>query len=320
MTNHSPGGTPADPTCVEAWATFEDQLAGYLADMVDAAEQDHLILELPGDDESGTAPYAQFAGFDGGTMIRGEVSSNAYLGAGFLLDERSTALLEDAGFVLQRDDEGAAQNWARDVPIAEARALASVVVVALRDVFGIAHPHLLTYQAWGPATEGIDVLGLCATSDVQVDPVVSPSRARRALGKTAYRPKTRAKLHELVGRLLAQKYDVEPVVDDDGDYVLEHMGQAVWVRVRSDQPAVEIMARVAHDVRSRRATSVEIGLLNRDHSWVWWTLIDRSICQSVLIPGFPFVPVHLDAMLDVFMEAMSTTRNDLALRVGGRTA
>ena len=62
------------------------------------------------------------------------------------------------------------------------------------------------------------------------------------------------------------------------------------------------MARVAHDVHSRRATAVEIGLLNRDNPWVRWTLHDRTVWQTIVLPGLPFVPSHLDAMLDVFLD------------------
>ncbi|MFC7505615.1 hypothetical protein, partial [Nocardioides sp. GCM10030258] len=60
---------------------------------------------------------------------------------------------------------------------------------------------------------------------------------------------------QLVGSVIRDKYDGEPVIDEDGDYVLGHMDQRVWVRVRADQPAIEIMARVVHEVRSRRGTA-----------------------------------------------------------------
>ena len=120
--------------------------------------------------------------------------------------------------------------------------------------------------------------------------------------------------------LLREKYEGEPTIDDDGDFVLHHLGQPVWVRVRRDQPAVEIMARVAHDVHSRRATAVEIGLLNRDNLWVRWTLRDRAVWQTLVLPGIPFVPRHLDAMLDVFLDAMTSTRDDLAYRTGAKVA
>lgn len=321
MTEDSHGGAPADETWFDEWSKFESLLAGYIATMVEPDGDDHLILELPGDDEGGTAPYAQFAGFGGGTMLRGEISSNTYLGRSFLLDERGRLLLDDAGFTLQHDDAGDPLNWASDRPLHEAVALASQVVFALRDVFGIPHPHLLTCRAWGPAAVSVGVLGLSPSDEVPVDVIPPPGNPDyRPRLKTVYKPKTRAKLVELVGRVLERKYDGEIDVDDDGDYVISHLGQPVWVRVREDQPAVEIIARVTHEVRSRRATSVEIGILNRDHAWAKWELHGRAVWQRLLVPGFPFAPAHLDAMLDVFLTSMTTTRDDLALRVGGRTS
>ena len=77
---------------------------------------------------------------------------------------------------------------------------------------------------------------------------------------------------------------------------------------------------MAHGVHSRRATAVELGLLNRDNLWVNWTLRDRTVWQTLVLPGFPFVPTHLDAMLDLFLEAMTETRDDLAYRVGAKVA
>lgn len=323
MTEDSHGGTSADETCFEAWAEFEGLLAAYLSTMRD--EDDRLIVEIAARDESGCSPYAQFAGFGDAPMVHGEVSSNAYLSDAFQLDEGDMMLLADAGFELA-DQLDTPANWGSAERLDEAAAVASRIVFALRHVFGIAHPHLLTYQAWGPAAESVDSLGLWPSDEVPVEVVpvdeipapADPDYVRRL--KTAYKPKTRQKLVELVGRVLEQKYDGQVDVDDDGDYVLHHMGQPVWVCVRGDQPAVEIMALVAQGVRSRRATLVETGLLNRDQAWVKWELRDRAVWQRLLIPGFPFVPIHLEGMLDVFLSAMTSTRDDLALRVGGRTA
>lgn len=71
---------------------------------------------------------------------------------------------------------------------------------------------------------------------------------------------------------------------------------------------------------SRRAAAVEIGLLNRDSPWVRWTLRDRDIWQTILLPGNPFVPSHLHTMLDQFHKAMTATRDDLAYRTGAKVA
>ncbi|KRC48801.1 MULTISPECIES: TY-Chap domain-containing protein [unclassified Nocardioides] len=317
MTNPSHGGTPADETCSEAWSAFEVLLGDHLATMLDV--EDHLIVEIPDGGASGTAPYAQFAGCGDGSTVHGEVTSNAYLGAAFLLDEDEELLLDDAGFVLA-DDDGTPANWSSEEDVTVVRALASRVVFALRQVFGIAHPHLMTYQAWGPAASGARRLGLCPTADVPVEGEGADQAPRTGLRKTAYKPKTRARLLRLVGRALEERYGVASPLDDDEDYLLRHLDQPVWVRVRQDQPAVEILARVTHDVRSLRGTAVEIGILNRDHLWVKWELRDRAVFQTLVVPGFPFAPLHLAAMLDVFEAAMTATRDDLALRVGGRTA
>lgn len=39
-----------------------------------------------------------------------------------------------------------------------------------------------------------------------------------------------------------------------------------------------------------------------------------------LVLGQPFVPAHLDALLDHFFTAMSSTRDDLAYRTGAKVA
>lgn len=337
MTNTNRGGGPADEgQTIEheldaTWNDFRDALSGYLTTMTDPLENDHLIIELPSPDpsgEDGCAPYAQFTGFGDGTMIRAEISGDYYLLPQYRLGADPAGLatvLCWAGNDAAPDGDAEKRNWFVERPLAESEVIASQVVWVLRHHFGIAHPHLLTYRAWGPAAEAVERLGLCATADVpQDEPAPATTRsfpdAEWIRSQLAFEPTDHDELVGLVGAVLRDKYEGEPTIDEDGDFVLHHLDQPVWVRVRPDQPAVEIAARVAHGVHSRRATAVEIGLLNRDHSWVRWILSDRSIWQSLLLQGMPFAPTHLDAMLDVFFEAMSETRDDLALRTGARVA
>lgn len=327
MNDANAGGTPADPTTDEEldilWDNLQDSLAAYLGTMVDPEERDHLILELanpsPGTG-GGCAPYAQFAAFGDGTMIRAEISGDAYLLPQYRLGEDGTAHLKSLGWSGNDDAE---KNWYIESPVTDAHEVGFAVVWALRACFGIAHPQLLTHHAWGPAAQGVGVLGLCATADVPTDEPQAPATPTSRgtfQGQLAVQPAGRDDLVRIVADVLREKYETEPTVDDDGDFVLHHLDQPVWVRVRAEQPAVEILARVAHDVRSRRATAVEIGLLNRDSAWVGWTLHGRSVWQTILLPGSPFVPSHLDGMLDVFLQAMTATRDDLAYRLNGRVA
>jgi len=130
----------------------------------------------------------------------------------------------------------------------------------------------------------------------------------------------RDELVEVVADQLRQKYEEEPTVDDDGDFVLHCIGQPVWVRVQQHQPVIEIFTRVAHEVYSRRAAAIEVGILNRDNIWSRWALRDRDVYQSVFIPAHPFAPAHLGEMLDLFFAAMRDTRDDLALRLRAKVA
>lgn len=336
MTNTNHGGGPANEAhgCVDAlWEEFEGSLAMYFSMMVDPDEGDHLLIELTDPDpdgDTGCPPYAQFAASGEGRKIRAEVSGNAYLREHFRLGTDAagwfTRLGWEGGEQPAEDGDVEERNWHIEMPVERAGEIATTVVQALRQHFGIPHPQLLTYQAWGPAAVEAEVLGLCATTDVPIDEPTATActpadpEHKPVLGQLALEPADRDELLHLVGCLLSEKYEGEPTLDADSDFELHHLGQPVWVRVRTDQPAVEIMARVAHGVHSRRATAVEIGLLNRDSAWVKWDQRDRTVWQTLLLPGIPFVPRHLDAMLDVFLDTMASTRDDLAYRTGASVA
>lgn len=253
-------------------------------------------------------------------MIRAEISGDARLLQQYRLDDEGIAYFQSLGWSGNDDAE---KNWYMEAPVTEAHEIAFAAVWALRTSFGIAHPQVLTQIARGPAAAEAPMLGLCATTDVPRDdprPPASPAGRPDSGGLLAIQPEGRDDLLRVVAGVLREKYETEPTVDADGDFVLHHLGQVVWVRVRTDQPAVEIMARVAHDVRSRRATAVEIGLLNRDSAWVKWTMHDRTVWQSIMLPGSPFAPRHLDGMLEVFCKGMTATRDDVAYRLGAKVA
>ena len=310
------------------WEEFEENLAAYLATMTDPDEEDHLRIELPDPDplgETGCPPYAQFAGFGDGAMVHAEISGNAYLLPQYQLDKFGCEFLRRSGWcgnVTDADPGSDECNWVMERPIEgdeNVGVIANLVMWVLRHSFGIAHPHLLTYAAWGPAADGAAALGLSATEEIPVEEPLDQMQASDATPTSmVVDPADRTELVAAVVRVLEEKYGGELFLDDDEDIGRHHLDQLVWVRVRQEQPAVEIFARVAHNVRSRRATAVEIGLLNRDNLWVRWTLRERAVWQTLILPGLPFVPSHLDAMLDIFLQVMSDTRDDLALRTGAR--
>ncbi|WP_457188635.1 T3SS (YopN, CesT) and YbjN peptide-binding chaperone 1 [Nocardioides sp. P5_E3] len=314
MNEMNRGGDAADETGTtrevdQGWSQLAQSLADHLGRMT--SEEDHLVLELPPGHDGGATPYAQFAGFGNGHMLRAELSGDVYLPPASRLGAEWCDALLTMGWMGNDDEE---PNWYVERPLGDAKVVAGLVVGALREAYGVAHPLLLTYHAWGPAAAGAAGLGLSATEDVPAELPAAPD------GPVAFMSSERDELVEWVGMTLESKYGERPAIDSDGDFVLAHLDQPVWVRVRPDTPGVEIFARVAHSIHSRRATASELAVLNRDHPWVKWTLEERTVWQRIVIPALPFAPTHLEAMVDVFLATMTATRDDLAFRVGGRVA
>lgn len=178
-------------------------------------------------------------------------------------------------------------------------------IMLLRNIAGIPHPDLLTHQAEGPVAQLTPVLGLAWTGGDRPSPDVYIETDPEALV-------------DLVEDVLGDVYAVGR--DEDDDVFLDHLGQRVWVRVLQDAPAIEITTRVAHRARSRRQAAVEVGILNRSDPWVWWQVVGHDVFQTATIETMPFAPHHLMTTMAVFLTALTATRDDLALRVGGEVA
>lgn len=298
---------PQDQAGMSEWNEFEERLAAYLATMAD--QEDYLILEAPNIHGAATGPYAQFAREGDGQMLRAEVTANTFLAPEARLDTDRVAALEAAGWRLADGDD---PNHFCEAPSGNISELARAALTALREQYGVPHPQLLSVQAGGPAAEQVETLGLAGTGDIPEDSVATESAAFIA------EPESREHLIDLIGHALRDHVDVEPEADDDGDYVLEHDGQAFVLQVSDDEPAVEVLARVAHDVPDPRQAEIEIGAFNRDYPWGKWVLIDRSdVVQSLMIPAMPFSSDQLGAMLQLFVAILDETRDDIARRVGG---
>lgn len=314
-------GTPAaNDHFDEDWELFEQQLAVHLATMVDPEEGDHLLLELPGNGErNGCTPYAQFASFGEGRFLRAEIAGDGYLARSWQMPASGADFLRECGWAGNDLEE---KNWFLHVEIDSADVAANHVVWVLRCHYGISHPSLLSYHCWGPAAAGIELHGLSATDAVPDDLPAAPVTVKRGhepiLHRLAIKPVDRDDVLHMVESLLREKYDVEPQVDDDGDFVLAHRIQTVWVRVREDQPVVEVMTRVVHDLPSRRRAAVELGLLNRRNIWCRWTIRQRDVWQTMAFPVLPFVPAHAAMLLDAFYDALESTHEDLVVRTGGK--
>ena len=289
---------------------------------------DYLRLELigPASDscEADAYPYLQISA-TGETSghVSVEIPGNFFLGSLYELNEEQCASLRRMGWEGNEPMTGR-RNWIWEIYDEHHvyDEVAEQLVTILRDYFGVAHPEMLTLRQVGLIPDLDEKLGLTETTKVPIEKPTSKGGLDEAEGHrsgVAYATESREELIPVVGEVLADLIDDEPEVDDDGDFVIRHMDQVVWVRVLRHQPGVEILARVAHGVRSREQAAVEVGILNRDTGWVVWTLRDRDIWQQALIPAQPFAPLHLKGMLNVFLHAMAANRDDLALRTGAET-
>lgn len=183
------------------------------------------------------------------------------------------------------------------------KALVGRAITWLRHKCAIPHPHLLTHRASGPCAQWSGVLGLEWT---------------KGAGPGVHHVADRDTLLDLVEETIGSSMPVGR--DEDDDFFVDHDGQRVWIRLLPSTPGIEIFTRVAHGAHSRRQAAVEAGILNRSTPWIRWQVIGRDVIQTAIVDSSPFAPEHLTTTLELFLSALSATRDDLALRVGGEVA
>jgi hypothetical protein len=292
-----------DRAAAQAWVRFQAGLGDRLAEM---AEDDVLVVEaMVGEKNAGAAPYVQFCAWGEG-MLRGEVASNHVLMEARELDDAGERALEEIGYgapTYGPDDEadGGSLNFHVDLPQDEADRLAVMSVRALRDVFGVAHPALLTGDLAGGPTAPEEP----AAAERTDEPIAAyPDGGHEAL--TA-----------LVDRALTPYFGHEPRHDDDGDIPVDLGGTVLFVRVHESVPVVELFACLATDVQDLERAAFEVNVLNRDVRFVKFRLVGDSILADLQLPAWPFAPEHLRAMLAVMTDSIQQVEADLLERVGG---
>ena len=211
------------PSPTRRGSELQARLAEQLTRMADV--RDHLILELPAGDEGGTAPYAQFAGFGGGTL-RAELSGDAYLAPVHRLDADCRGCSLMGGRATTRRAQLAPRAPARGREPREPHGGLGVP----RRVRG-RPPAAADLQRLGPG------LRRGGRNGAGVDQAPAELPARDDAEPFVLAPSDRDELVEMVLMTLHATLGERPPVDDDGDVVLTHLDQPVWIRVLHDQPA-----------------------------------------------------------------------------------
>ncbi|MBA2532419.1 MAG: hypothetical protein H0V23_10000, partial [Nocardioidaceae bacterium] len=260
------------------------------------------------DQTRGSAPYAQFT-VQGTDLIRGEVTSNAYLAPAYVLDERGEGLLAELGWgapTYRRGDEpdrGSA-NFHVDLPRSYADRLAAMAIRALRDVWSVPHPAFLTAET---ADEELPDLGLPAPAEPE------PANAL----EVGY-PVDADDLQRLVDASLTPVFGHPPEKDADGDIPVRSGNTLLFVRVRRDSPVVEVLAPLVRDITGRTRAAEVVADLNRGSSLTKFVLMDDTVFAVVALPARPFVPAHLRDMLALMFQTAHDHDDDLAKRLQGR--
>ena len=309
-------GFDLDRSTARAWSAFRSRLADRVAELED---DDLVFLEVESavdeDEREGSAPYVQFCAW-GGTMVRAEVSGNAYLAGEHRLDDRRSAQLEELGWHGPDGEGGSGSaNFHLDLDRNHADRLAVMTVRALRDVFGVAHPAFLCSD---------DLLGSDQVGD-EGPGDEGPGHDDHAAGPgddepLSVVPDDRDHLKELVDRALVPVFGHLPEHDEDDDVPVVDGTGLVWVRVLEDAPVVHLFSALVCDVGDPERAAFEVAVLNRDVRLMKFVLVEDTVMAHLYLPALPFAPLHLRAMLRLMSTTVDRVDDDLVARIGGRRA
>jgi hypothetical protein len=304
-------GFDLDRNTSRAWSRFQARLADHIAEMTD---EDSLVIdaEVAAEELDGAAPYVQLAGFGDGTMVRGEVSGNAYLAEPYELTAGQCEQLSALGWheptVAAGEPEGTGSaNFFVDLPVSEADRLAVMSVKALREVFGVPHPAFLA------AGDLVDL-------DDEVAAGQGTVVRRAAEEPLATVPRSDEELRSLVDAALTPLFGETPKKDDDGDIPVPWGSSLVFVRVEEDVPIVQLFSIVVEGVTDLPRAAFEVNVLNRDLRFMKFVLVEDRVIAQVHLPAWPFVPEHLRSVLTGMSQKIDDLDEDLVARIGGRRA
>ncbi|NLD76012.1 MAG: hypothetical protein GX643_05030, partial [Acidimicrobiales bacterium] len=271
-----------------AWEQFTEALGGALAQF---GPESILIIDTAADDDAAT-PFVQFAGLDDDRGVRMEVSDDKFLDPAHHLGDDGHEQLRALGFTAPHGDEHPNPYLDREGEgIGE---LATIAARVLREVIGVAHPSQL--QSGGPGSP-----------DAELDP--SLLVAVQAQGADH--------LRQLVDEALTPLFDGPPPHDADGDIPVVAGSSLVFVRVRPNQPVIELFSILVQNVANPQQAAIETTILNRDADFIRYLVAGDRILARVCVPAFPFLPIQLRWMLGEMARTLDEVDDDLALRVGG---
>lgn len=283
-----------DEAMETAWRSFRQRLADRLAGM---AEDDALVVAVPGEASDGASPYCQAVVGPG--LLRVEAVSNVYLSTELRLDSSQELALRAIGFLEpgHQNCPGETNHWA-DLDRREADRAAVMMVRALREVYAVLHPVYL------------DADGLEPRAAEPPPPVGASDEPLRPQGPDDVRAAVDLAVRDLIASA--------PEWDADGDLTLHTARGLVWVFVSKAAPRILLQAPLVDDVADESRALMEVNLLNRKEIGLTFSVHEGHVTVRRELDVAALVPAHVRSEIQRLLDGVDDWAADLVARVGGR--
>ncbi len=287
-----------------AWPPFEKRLATALAKL---EEDQFLILSL-----KGTNRFVQFAA-QGSHGMRMEATSNAFLKRKQKLTAAQIAQMIAGGWLEptgahheatpELDPDGS-PNFYQEFPRpVRFKRLATLAVQTLREIMGVPHPGFLEYEAYDTQHQIRDFseLGLM--------------RSARGNDKSV------ALLTERLLSTLKAATGVEDLAADaDGDIAIAFHGSPIYFSAVGGSSLIRVCAPILERVDANPKVYELLNELNAGRALLRLVHRDTTLFAVADHVVSPYVGVHVETLLKMFSQAVSTLGARLQPQIGGRTA
>lgn len=125
-------------------------------------------------------------------------------------------------------------------------------------------------------------------------------------------------LTELVEDYLSLRYDGLVTRDDDGDFMVEHRGQPVWVRVGEGPLQVVLFTRVVTGIVDPQVAAMRVAIDNQGFAANKFALVGDGVWQSATFPARVFAMEVFGEFVDSFLAAFEIESAQLVRHGVGR--
>lgn len=287
----------------QAWR----ELRGLIADTLDAADEAGLVLRFllrETDPDVACVPLVVVHRDHSDLVV--EVLANPFVEPAWRVSRSGLShLCRRLGFGTPDPDTGC---YTRVYTPDRVDMLAAHAVWVLREGRGVAHPSLLEVEGLPLAEPPVDV----------VDTGDATRRTRRHTHRRIIVPTSPDHLTSLVEAILTDLAgDLLLGPDEDGDFAVPVGQSVIYVRVRTDRPAVQVFSVVSVGIQDLEAAHREAALLNTHSTGMVFKVVGTTLQVWSETPAAPFVPPHLLGQVDLLGDFLRERDAEIADRVGG---